>query len=232
VPGRVLLNSISLDLALGQALGVTGPGDGGKTVLCRVLAGIWPPGAGEVRLDGAKMDQWPEQALARYIGYMPQEPQLLPGTVAQNIARFAPKTKDTDDAVIQAATAAGVHDLILQLPNGYDTQITANGHPLSAGRRQLISLARALYGSPRLVVMDNPHTFLDDAGHKLLVRVMDVLKQENTTLVMVADRPAMLVKMDQLLVIKNGQAAMYGPAKDIMARLADRTQPSQQTSGE
>jgi PrtD family type I secretion system ABC transporter len=232
VPGRVLLNNISLDLAPGQALGVVGPGGAGKSVLCRVLAGIWPPGAGEVRLDGAKMDQWPEQALARHIGYMPQEPQLLPGTVARNIARFAPKTKDTDDAVIQAATAAGVHDLILQLPGGYDTQITANGHPLSAGRRQLISLARALYGAPRLVVMDTPHTFLDDAGLKLLVQAMDFLKQENTTLVMVTDRPGMLVKMDQLLVIKNGQAALYGPAKDVMARLADRTQPSQQTSGE
>jgi ATP-binding cassette, subfamily C, bacterial EexD len=228
VPGKLLLNNIHLDLAPGQMLGVTGPGDAGKTVLCRVLAGIWPPGAGEFRLDGAKIDQWPEEALGRYIGYMPQEPDLLPGTVAQNIARFAEKN---DAQVIRAAEIAGVHDMILQLPRGYETQVVQTGRHLSAGRRQLISLARALYGLPRLVVMDDPHTFLDEAGLRILQQVLDTLKKEKITTVIVTDRPAMLKTMDKLLVIKNGQSAMYGPTTDVMAQLANRPQTQHQTAG-
>jgi ATP-binding cassette, subfamily C, bacterial EexD len=228
VPGKVLLNNIHLDLAPGQMLGVTGPSDAGKTVLCRVLAGIWPPGAGEFRLDGATIDQWPEDALGRYIGYMPQEPDLLPGTVAQNIARFAEKN---DEQVIRAAETAGVHDMILQLPRGYETQVFQTGRHLSAGRRQLISLARALYGLPRLVVMDDPHTFLDEAGLRILQQVLDTLKREKITTVMVTDRPAMLKTMDKLLVIKDGQTALYGPATEVMAQLANRPQPQHQTAG-
>lgn len=228
VPGKVLLNNIHLDLAPGQMLGVIGPSDAGKTVLCRVLAGIWPPGAGEFRLDGATIDQWPEHDLGRYIGYMPQEPDLLPGTVAQNIARFAEKN---DAQVIRAAETAGVHDMILQLPQGYETRVVQTGRHLSAGRRQLISLARALYGLPRLVVMDDPHTFLDEAGLRILQQVLDTLKKERITTVMVTDRPAMLKTMDKLLVIKNGQTALYGPTTDVMAQLANRAQPQHQTAG-
>lgn len=228
VPGKAILQNISLDLAPGELLGVIGPNDAGKTVLCRLLAGIWQATAGEIRLDGALISQWPEKALGRYIGYMPQEPDLLPGTVAENIARF---TGGDSDTVIQAARAAGVHEMILKLPGGYDTPIVQEGRHLSAGRRQLISLARALYGTPKFLVLDEPNTFLDDAGLKMLQAVIHTLKQQNTTTVMVTDRPAILSSMDKLLVIKEGRPAMYGPANEVMAQLAGRQQPRQQTAG-
>jgi ABC-type protease/lipase transport system fused ATPase/permease subunit len=148
--------------------------------------------------------------------------------VAQNIARFAGKN---DEQVIRAAETAGVHDMILQLTRGYETQVIRTGRHLSAGRRQLISLARALYGLPRLVVMDDPHTFLDEAGLRILQQVLDTLKKEKTTTVIVTDRPAILKTMDKLLVIKNGQSALYGPATDVMAQLANRPQTQHQTAG-
>ncbi|MEX1314106.1 MAG: ATP-binding cassette domain-containing protein, partial [Desulfotignum sp.] len=228
IPGRTLVHGISLDLAPGQTLGVTGPNDAGKTVLCRLLSGIWAPASGEIRLDGALIDQWPARELGRYIGYMPQEPDLLPGTVAENIARF---TGGGSDAVIQAARAAGAHDMILKLPQGYDTPILQAGTRLSAGRRQLISLARALYGSPRFLIMDEPHTYLDDTGLKILQGVIHSLKQQKTTTVIVTDRPAMLSSADKLLVIKEGRTAMYGAANEVMAQLAARQQPQQQAAG-
>jgi ABC-type protease/lipase transport system fused ATPase/permease subunit len=152
----------------------------------------------------------------------------LPGTVAENIARF---TGGDSDTVIQAARAAGVHEMILKLPGGYDTPIVQEGRHLSAGRRQLISLARALYGTPKFLVLDEPNTFLDDAGLKMLQAVIHTLKQQNTTTVMVTDRPAILSSMDKLLVIKEGRPAMYGPANEVMAQLAGRQQPRQQTAG-
>jgi ATP-binding cassette, subfamily C, bacterial EexD len=228
VPGSTLVQGISLDLSPGQTLGVTGPNDAGKTVLCRLLAGIWPSSAGEIRLDGALISQWPAEELGRYIGYMPQEPDLLPGTVAQNIARF---TGGGSDAVIQAARAAGAHDMILKLPQGYDTPIVQAGTRLSAGRRQLISLARALYGSPRFLVMDEPHTYLDDTGLKTLQAVLHSLKQQKITTVIVTDRPGMLSSADKLLVIKEGRPAMYGPANEVMAQLAARQKPQHQAAG-
>jgi ATP-binding cassette, subfamily C, bacterial EexD len=229
VSGKTLLRQINLDLEPGEILGVIGPCEAGKTVLCRVLTGIWPAGAGEVLLDGARINQWPKEELGRYIGYMPQVPDLLPGTVAENIARF---TGGASEKVIQAARTAGVHDVILKLPQGYDTPVVQSGRHLSAGRRQLISLARALYGPPRFMVMDEPHSFLDDAGLKILQTVLDTLKQERITTVMVTDRPSILMNMDKLLVIREGQTAMYGPAKDVMAQLANRQQPRPQKAGE
>jgi PrtD family type I secretion system ABC transporter len=228
VPGSSLVRNISLDLDPGQMLGVIGPCDAGKSVLCRMLAGIWPASAGEIRLDGALIRQWPDEELGRYVGYMPQEPDLLPGTVAENIARFS---KGGSEPVIEAARAAGVHDMILKLPGGYDTRIGPGGIQLSAGRRQLISLARALYGTPRFVVMDDPHTFLDDAGLKLLQAAIQALKQQKITTVVVTDRPAILSNMDKLLVIKDGQAVMYGPADTVMAQLANPQQPTHPSAG-
>jgi PrtD family type I secretion system ABC transporter len=228
VPGRALIQNISLDLDPGQMLGVIGPCDAGKSVLCRMLAGVWPGSAGEIRLDGALISQWPAEELGRYIGYMPQEPDLVPGTVAENIARFE---QDSDEQVIAAARAAGVHDMILKLPQGYDTPIVRSGTRLSAGRRQLISLARALYGTPRFLVMDDPHTFLDDAGLKTLQAAIQALKQQKITTVIVTDRPAILSNMDKLLVIKDGKSAMYGPADTVMSQLANRQQPTHPSAG-
>ena len=228
VPGKTLVQNVSLDLEPGQMLGITGPNDSGKSVLCRLLTGIWPAGAGEIRLDGALISQWSEKALGRYVGYMPQEPDLLPGTVAENIARFS---MIGSDPVIQAARAAGVHDMILKLPQGYDTPVENTGRHLSAGRRQLISLARALYGAPRFMVLDEPHTFLDDAGLTLLQGVIQTLKKEKITAVIVTDRPRILSNMDKLLVIKEGRPAMYGPAHEVMAQLAGRQQSRQPAAG-
>jgi ATP-binding cassette, subfamily C, bacterial EexD len=228
VSGRALIQNISLELDPGQMLGVIGPCDAGKSVLCRMLSGIWPGSAGEIRLDGALISQWPASELGRYIGYMPQEPDLLPGTVAENIARFS---RDSAEKVIAAARAAGVHDLILKLPQGYDTPIVQAGTRLSAGRRQLISLARALYGTPRFMVMDDPQTFLDDAGLRTLQAAIQALKQQRITTVVVTDRPAILSNMDKLLVIKDGKAVMYGPADTVMAQLANRQQPTHPSAG-
>jgi PrtD family type I secretion system ABC transporter len=229
VPGRALLQNIGFELETGQMLGIIGPCDSGKTVLCRLLAGIWTPGGGEIRLDGAKLTQWPRLELGSHIGYMPQTPDLLPGTVAENIARF---TDGPSEAIIEAARRAGVHEMILKLPQVYDTPVIGSGSRISAGRRQLISLARALYADPCLMIMDEPQTFLDDTGIRALLSVLNGLKQQKTTTVVVTDRPAILNHMDKLLVIKAGQPAMYGQAGEIMARLSSAPQSHHHTPGE
>jgi ATP-binding cassette, subfamily C, bacterial EexD len=224
VPGNTLLLNISFDLAPGEMLGVLGPSGAGKTNLCRVLAGIWPVSGGAVLLENAPIVQWPENDLARYMGYMPEEPLLLPVSVARNIARL----KDPDpEKVVAAAKKAGIHEMILTFAAGYDTLVAHTGANLSAGQRQGISLARALYDEPKVVVMDEPHNHLDDQGLQGLMDCMDRLRQTGTTLVVVSDRPRILMKMDKLLMIKDGKSAMYGPAKEVLAQLSNRQQPRQ-----
>lgn len=225
--GKPVLNNISFDLAPGERLGVSGPSGAGKTCLCRVMTGIWPPVAGKIRLEGAELSQWPAADLGRYMGYLPQKPVLFPVTVAQNISRlFEPDP----DKVVAAARKAGIHEMILALSKGYDTLIQDNGTNLAAGQCQGICLARALYDDPKVVVLDEPHTFLDDQGVQALMTCLDRLKECGTTLVVVSDRPRMLMKMDKLLMIKEGRAVTYGPAAQVLAQLSDR-QPAQQTTG-
>ncbi|HAR34531.1 MAG TPA: protease/lipase ABC transporter permease/ATP-binding protein [Desulfobacter sp.] len=224
---RTVLYNISLALEPGETLGVFGPSASGKTSLCKVLLGIWPPLTGKVRLDGAELSQWPEEELGQYLGYMPQTPELFPGTVAENISRF--EAVDSEK-IVKAAQKAGVHDMILKLPQGYETRIDQTGKNLAAGPRQLISLARALYGDPKFVVLDEPHTHLDDLGLRMVLAALKNLKQENVTTVMVSDRPNLIVNMDKLLMIKEGQTAMYGPAKEVLNQLANNKQ-SQQAAG-
>ena len=224
---RTVLYNISLALEPGETLGVFGPSASGKTCLCKVLLGIWPPLTGKVRLDGAELSQWPEEELGQYLGYMPQTPELFPGTVAENISRF--EVVDSEK-IVKAAQKAGVHEMILKLPQGYETRIDETGKNLAAGPRQLISLARALYGDPKFVVLDEPHTHLDDLGLKMVLTALKNLKQENVTTVMVSDRPNLIVNMDKLLMIKEGQIAMYGPAKEVLNQLANNKQ-SQQAAG-
>jgi PrtD family type I secretion system ABC transporter len=227
MPGKPLLLGISFDLAPGQMLGVLGPSGAGKTCLCRVLTGIWPPSAGNVRLDGADLDQWPVEDLGRYMGYLAQDPVLFPETVARNIARLS----DPDpEKVAAAAEKAGVHEMILALPRGYDTVVEANGGNLSAGQRQGICMARALYGDPKVLVLDEPHTFLDDQGLQALLNGLDRLRETGTTVVVVSDRPKILTKMDKLLMIKEGKSVMYGPAAEVLAQLSGR-QPARQATG-
>lgn len=158
---------------------------------------------------------------------MPQTPELFPGTVAENISRF--EAVDSEK-IVKAAQKAGVHDMILKLPQGYETRIDQTGKNLAAGPRQLISLARALYGDPKFVVLDEPHTHLDDLGLRMVLTALKNLKQENVTTVMVSDRPNLIVNMDKLLMIKEGQTAMYGPAKEVLNQLANNKQ-SQQAAG-
>ena len=224
---RTVLYNISLALEPGETLGVFGPSASGKTCLCKVLLGIWPPLTGKVSLDGAELSHWPEEELGQYLGYMPQTPELFPGTVAENISRF--EVMDSEK-IVKAAQKAGVHEMILKLPQGYETRIDQTGENLAAGPRQLISLARAVYGDPKFVVLDEPHTHLDDLGLRMVLTALKNLKQENVTTVMVSDRPNLIVNMDKLLMIKEGQTAMYGPAKEVLNQLANNKQ-SQQAAG-
>ena len=222
--GRPILYNISFDLAPGEMLGILGPSSAGKTSLCRVMLGIWPPSAGKVRLEGAEITQWPEQDLGRYVGYLPQIPVLFPVSVAQNIARLQ---KPEPEKVVAAAKKAGIHEMILSLAGGYDFLIEGTGDNLSAGQCQGICLARALYDDPKLLVLDEPHTHLDDQGLQMLLQCLNLLKSSSVTTVVVSDRPKILMHTDKLLMIKEGRPAMYGPAKEVLAQLSNRQPPSQ-----
>jgi len=227
VDGKTILHNISFALEPGETLGIFGPSSAGKTSLCRVLLGIWPAMAGKVRLDGAQIAQWSRDEFGKYVGYMPEEPELFPASVAQNIARLM---EVDSEKVVKVAKKAGVHEMILKLSQGYDTKIDHTGKNLSAGQRQLISLARAVYGDPKLVVLDEPHTHMDDSGLRMVLHTLKNLKHEKITTIVVTDRPNLLVNMDKILMIKEGQVAMYGPGKEVLGKLANRQQP-QQASG-
>lgn len=227
IHGKALVQNVTFALEPGETLGILGPSSAGKTTLCKVLLGIWPTSTGKVRLDGADICQWSEDELCKYIGYMPQEPELFPGTVADNIARLM---KVDPDKVVHAAQKAGVHELILQFAQGYDTKIDQYGKNLSAGQRQLISLARALYDDPKLVILDEPHTYLDDTGLRILQQVLTELKKENITTIVVTDRTNLILTLDKLLMIRNGHIALYGPRQTVLDQLANKQQ-SQQAAG-
>lgn len=224
IQGRAILHNISFALEPGETLGILGPSSAGKTSLCKLLLGIWPTTSGKITLDKAEIGQWPRNELGKYVGYLPQETELFPGTVAENISRLA----DVDsELVVKAARKAGVHEMILKLPQGYDTKIDRTGKSLAAGQRQLISLARALYGDTKYVVLDEPQTHLDDLGFAMMVHALNNLKQEKITTILVTDRPNLLMSMDKLLVIREGQVAMYGPGKEVINQLANKQQPQQ-----
>ncbi|HSW21745.1 MAG TPA: ATP-binding cassette domain-containing protein, partial [Burkholderiaceae bacterium] len=211
-----LIKAVSFTLEAGQSLGIVGASAAGKTTLLRLLLGLWRPQAGVVRLDGADIALWDRDALGRHIGYLPQDAELFAGTVAENIARLG----DPDaEAVVVAARAAHAHEMILRLPQGYDTPVGEAGHALSGGQRQRIALARALYESPCLVVLDEPNSNLDVEGDLALVRTLAGLKARGATVIMVAHRPALMSQLDKLAVLKEGALALYGPAAEVGARL-------------
>lgn len=214
---KVTVQDISFSLKAGQVLGVIGPSASGKSSLIRTIVGIWPLLRGEVRIDGAAMDQWSPEMLGPHIGFLPQDVELFDGTVAQNIARF--QTDATSEEILEAAAKAGIHDLILKLPNGYDTPLGANGSNLSAGQRQRVALARALFRSPFLVVLDEPNSNLDTEGEAALTRAIARLKKEGTIVVVVAHRPSALAEADLLLLMQEGRALAYGPRDEILPRL-------------
>lgn len=215
-----LLKNVSFQLAAGEFLGVIGPSGSGKSTLVRVLIGVWKPQSGAVRLDGAEIDQWDPALLGCQVGYLPQDIELFPGSVADNIARMG---EPDDGAVIAAAQLAGVHDLILNLPEGYATEVGSNGENLSGGQRQRVALARALYGKPRLIVLDEPNASLDAEGDAALLSALRRLKESGISVVMVCHRPSLLAMADKLLILKEGMVTAFGPRQEIIAKLAPVT---------
>ncbi|WP_314918119.1 type I secretion system permease/ATPase [Pseudomonas helleri] len=211
---RATLSNLSFTLPAGQVLGVIGPSGCGKSTLARLLIGVWQPLAGKVRLDGAQLSQWDKQQLGPHLGYLPQDIQLFAGTIAQNIARFA--LVDADK-VLAAAQMAGVHSLILQMPEGYDTRLGDGGAGLSGGQKQRIGLARALYGLPALIVLDEPNANLDEAGEQALLQAIAQLKQLKRTLILITHKPNVLTLTDQLLILREGQLQAYGPTAKVLA---------------
>jgi PrtD family type I secretion system ABC transporter len=213
---KPILRGVSFTLAPGEALGVIGPSAAGKSTLARLIVGVWQPVSGVVRLDGADVAAWPRERLGPHIGYLPQDVELFGGTVAENIARLG----EPDAAeVIDAAQRAQVHELILRLPKGYDTEIGEAGQALSPGQRQRIALARALYGKPRLVMLDEPNANLDGEGEEALLRALQGLKENKATLVIIAHRPSLLRGVDKMLVLREGAVERFGSRAEVMERL-------------
>jgi ATP-binding cassette subfamily C protein len=221
---RLVVQDVTFRLEKGSALGVVGPSASGKSSLSRALVGVWPPARGTIRLDGATLDQWSPASLGQHIGYLPQDVELLSGTVAQNIARFDPEPKADD--IIAAAKAAGVHDLILHLQNGYDTEIGESGATLSAGQRQRIALARALYGDPFLLILDEPNSNLDADGEEALTRAILAVRARGGIAIVVAHRGNVLAAVDQMMVLNQGRVQMFGPKEEILGKLRRPTAPA------
>ncbi|QXH45708.1 type I secretion system permease/ATPase [Pseudomonas xanthosomatis] len=217
-----LVRSLSFKVAPGETVGIIGPSGAGKSTLARALLGIWPGLAGTVRLDGADITQWRREELGPHLGYLPQDIELFEGTISENIARFA---QVDATAVVDAARMAGVHEMILQLPQGYDTVIGANGGGLSGGQRQRVGLARALYRAPRLVVLDEPNSNLDETGERLLAEALLKLKQSGATVFVITHRSGVLAAVDRLLVLNQGELSLYGPRDKVLAHLQNAATP-------
>jgi len=213
----MVLNKVSFALAPGDALGLVGPSAAGKSTLARLLVGVYPPTSGVVRLDGANVWTWDRKAFGRHVGYLPQDIELFPGTVAENIARSG---KLVPEEVVRAAGLAGAHEMILRLPNGYETEVGDQGVLLSAGQRQQIALARAVYGQPRLVVLDEPNSNLGSNGEAALLECLAHLKTMGSTVVVISHRMAALNAVDKLLFLDAGVVKGFGSRQEMLARLA------------
>lgn len=212
--GRVLLADVSFELKAGDGLGIIGPSGGGKTSLARALTGIWPSLRGGVRIDDAELDQWPEHLVSSVIGYLPQDVSLMEGTIAENIARLDPEANS--DEVIAAARLAGIHEMIVRMSEGYQTQVGSQGAVLSAGQRQRIGLARALYGNPFVVVLDEPNSNLDSDGEKALTEAISSVRKRGGIVIVVAHRPSALAALDLLAVVQQGKLIAFGPKEEIL----------------
>ncbi|MEJ5989221.1 type I secretion system permease/ATPase [Ramlibacter sp. PS3R-8] len=223
VPGSEsqVLGNITFALAPGEALAIVGPSAAGKSTLARLLTGVWSPAAGKVRLDGADMSYPPREQLGQHIGYVPQDVELFDGSVADNIARL---DRVNSEAVVAAATRANAHELILGLPQGYDTQVGEHGSRLSPGQRQRVALARALYGNPQLVVLDEPNSNLDGAGEAALAAAMGGLRKAGVTTVVVTHRPSLIAHVDKVMVLAAGRIQQFGPAGEVMKEMQRQAQ--------
>jgi len=223
--GRPILLGVSFRAEPGKILGIVGPSGSGKTTLGKVAAGALQPTIGSVRIDGARLGDWEQDSLGRHIGYIPQEPSLFEGTIKQNISRFArpsgaDEAAEVDEAVIRAAKQAGIHELVLQLPQAYDTALGLMGAGLSAGQSQRVALARALYRDPALLILDEPNAFLDQEGEAALVTALVTARARRAAIVVIAHRRGLLDIADRLLVLEGGRSKMIGAAADIVARLS------------
>jgi PrtD family type I secretion system ABC transporter len=214
---KVIVQDVNFTLSAGAGLGVIGPSGSGKSSLARALVGVWQPFRGKVRLDGAALDQWSTDVLGRHIGYLPQDVELFAGTVAQNICRFDPEAKP--ETVLAAAKDAGVHDMIIKMREGYNTQVGEQGTALSAGQAQRVALARALYGDPFLVVLDEPNSNLDTEGDEALTRAVRSARERGAIVVVVAHRPIGIEAVDQILVVRDGRMQAFGPKETVLAQV-------------
>src|SRR5689334_22783184 len=226
---RPIVQNVSFALKAGTGLALLGASASGKTSLSKALVGIWPAAHGVVRLDGAAIDQWRNEDLGRHIGYLPQDVALFDGTVAENICRFDEAA--TSEAVLRAARIAGVHDIILRLPAGYATQVGQGGTSLSAGQRQRIGLARAVYGDPFLIVLDEPNANLDAEGENALGRAIQILRKNESIVIVVSHRPNALALLDMALVLYDGRAIAFGPSREIFARVGAAKPPAKVAAG-
>ncbi len=215
-----VVQGVAFELKPGTSLGIVGPSAAGKSSLARALLGVWPTAAGKVRLDGVDIFSWDKQELGPYIGYLPQDIELFEGSVGENIARFGEKDPAS---VIQAAKLAGVHETILKLPEGYDAVIGAVGGILSGGQRQRIGLARAVYGNPKLILLDEPNSNLDDQGELALANALSQLKEKNVTVIVITHRPGVLNMLDNLLVMKDGAMVEFGSRQDVLKNLKKKS---------
>ena len=222
---KIIVQDVAFKLEAGQGLGIIGPSGSGKSSVARLLVGVWQPVRGSVRLDGAALDQWSPDALGEHIGYLPQDVELLAGTVAQNIARFEPEPDN--EAVITAAKAVGVHDMIVRLPNGYDTQVGEQGASLSAGQAQRVALARAVYGNPFLVVLDEPNSHLDAEGDEALTRAILGVRERKGIVIVIAHRPSAIAGVDQIMVMNQGKMQGIGPKDEVLAKALQRPPQAQ-----
>lgn len=225
-----VIRNISFVTPAGSIVGIVGPSAAGKSTLARALLGIWPPQHGVVRLDGADISTWDKQKLGPHLGYLPQDIELFEGSISDNIARF---TKVDPEKTVMAARIAGVHEMILQLPDGYDTVIGSEGVNLSGGQRQRIGLARAVYGNPRLIVLDEPNSNLDEVGERALGVALQKMKETGATVFIISHRPNVLSRLDRIMVLNSGAMTMYGPRDQVIAELAQQQAKAQaQTQGQ
>ena len=223
---KPIVFNVSFKIDAGTGLGVIGPTGAGKSTLARAIVGAWPRMRGKIRLDGAEVRQWDPVRLGKHLGYLPQDVELFEGTVAENISRFEPEADPQN--IVAAASQAAVHEMVLKLPDGYNTRVGAGGHRLSAGQLQRIGLARAMYGDPVLLIMDEPNANLDAEGEAALVQAVANARKRGATVIVVAHRPSALAAIDTLLMLKDGQQVAFGPKDEVLAKVLQNGSPKTQ----